>query len=94
MITIFQIGSLRPKPNFDLFHSTYPFEPISFEEIIKLLEWYLIMAQKCRALQDQQTWILVPTPSNTNILGSKCIFKNKYKSDGSINIYKAHLVAL
>ncbi|CAL9024679.1 unnamed protein product, partial [Prunus brigantina] len=41
----------------------------------------------------QGTWVLVPPPANTNIVGSKWIYKLKRHSDGSISRYKARLVA-
>lgn len=35
----------------------------------------------------------MPKPTNTNIFGSKWVFRTKYLSDGSIERYKARLVA-
>lgn len=51
------------------------------------------MSEEFLALQRQGTWSLVPPPPNTNILGSKWIFKLKYKPDGVVDRYKARLVA-
>ena len=39
------------------------------------------------------TWILVPLPSDRKPITCKWIFKIKYKVDGSVAKYKAHLVA-
>jgi hypothetical protein len=39
------------------------------------------------------TWILVPLPSEQKPITCKWIFKIKYKVDGSVAKYKARLVA-
>ena len=36
---------------------------------------------------------MVPRPVNTNIVGSKWVFRTKYFSDGSVECLKARLVA-
>jgi hypothetical protein len=45
------------------------------------------------ALITNRTWILVPRPPGTNIVGSKWIFKTKFRPDGSVDKHKARLVA-
>ena len=45
-----------------------------------------------RILQSNRIWILVPRLANTNIVGSKWVFRTKYLSDGSIERLKARLV--
>lgn len=45
------------------------------------------------ALDHQGTWDLVPLPSHVVPITSKWLFKIKRKSDGSIERYKARLVA-
>ncbi|CAL8151027.1 unnamed protein product [Prunus armeniaca] len=58
-----------------------------------LADWTKAMDEEISALQMQGTWVLVPPPANTNIVGSKWIYKLKRHSDGSISRYKARLVA-
>lgn len=51
------------------------------------------MATKIVALYRNKTWHLVPLPAHGKIVGSKWVYKLKLKADGSIDHYKAHLVA-
>ena len=51
------------------------------------------MDEEVQALQQNGTWILVPRPVNTNIVGFKWVFRTKYFPDGSVERLKARLVA-
>lgn len=44
-------------------------------------------------LMNNGTWLLVPPPLHTNVVGCKWVYMLKLKSDGSIDQYKARLVA-
>ncbi|GKE03778.1 ribonuclease H-like domain-containing protein, partial [Tanacetum coccineum] len=46
-----------------------------------------------KALIDNNTWVLVPHPPNVNVVRSMWLYKHKYNADGSLNRYKARLVA-
>lgn len=56
-------------------------------------EWHLAMEAEFNALQKNKTWVLVPRPTGVNIVGCKWIFKFKQNPDGTLNKYKARLVA-
>ncbi|XP_022891686.1 uncharacterized protein LOC111406507 [Olea europaea var. sylvestris] len=45
------------------------------------------------AMENNHTWSVVPLPSGKHSVGCRWIFKNKYKSDGSLERHKARLVA-
>lgn len=45
------------------------------------------------ALHSNGTWDLVPRPPDANIIGSKWVFRTKFRADGSIKRHKARLVA-
>lgn len=51
------------------------------------------MRQELQSLADCNTWTLVPLPKGKHCVGSKWVFKLKYKSDGTINRFKARLIA-
>jgi hypothetical protein len=56
-------------------------------------QWREAMDQKITMLNQAQTWITVPHLEGKNIVGSKWVFRIKHKADGSIEKYKARLVA-
>lgn len=45
------------------------------------------------ALIRNQTWTLVPYDPSKNVVDFKCLFRIKHSPNGSVNRYKAHLVA-
>ncbi|BBH00229.1 transposable element gene, partial [Prunus dulcis] len=68
-------------------------EPSSFRVASFSSEWRQAMKEEIDALHVQDTWILVPSPGDKNIIGSKWVYKIKRNPDGSVGRYKARLVA-
>ena len=60
---------------------------------MKSVEWCDAMAREIQALESNNTWSLCPLPNGKSPIGCKWVYKIKYRSDGSIERYKAHLVA-
>ncbi|PWA88754.1 ribonuclease H-like domain-containing protein [Artemisia annua] len=55
--------------------------------------WYRAMIDEYNALIKNNTWILVPRPPDANIVLSMWLFRHKHNANGSLNRYKARLVA-
>ena len=71
-------------------------DPDTIEEARSRSDWPLwqqAMDREMKTLEDAGTWETVPRPTGRNIVGSKWVFHIKRKADGSINKYKARLVA-
>ncbi|GJS09367.1 ribonuclease H-like domain-containing protein [Tanacetum coccineum] len=64
-----------------------------FSEASKFPHWTDAMNSKMDALLRNDTWDIVDVPKDRKAIGSKWIFKIKYKSSGEIDRYKARLVA-
>ena len=68
-------------------------EPTCFEEAVGNVHWEDAMNEEMVALEANDTWELVPLPKGKNAIGCKWVYKIKNKADGSIERYKARLVA-
>jgi hypothetical protein len=68
-------------------------EPRGFKSATKHPEWVSAMDDEICALHQNHTWSLVPRPSNKNVVGCRWVFKTKLLPDGSVERYKACLVA-
>ena len=51
------------------------------------------MVEELQALEKTNTWDIVSLPSGKTLIGCKWVYKIKTRSDGSVDRYKAHLVA-
>ncbi|KAK1609668.1 hypothetical protein QYE76_033341 [Lolium multiflorum] len=68
-------------------------EPRTYQAAMSIPHWREAMEQEYQALLRNATWTLVPPPPRVNIIDSKWVFKVKKHSDGTIEHYKARLVA-
>ncbi|WVZ99340.1 hypothetical protein U9M48_044661 [Paspalum notatum var. saurae] len=75
------------------FAGTVLSEPLSYRDAILYPEWQLAMAEEIAALERTGTWDLVPSPSHVRPITCKWVYKVKTRSDGSLERYKARLVA-
>jgi len=51
------------------------------------------MDEEMEAFASTRTWELVSTPTDVVVVGYRCVFALKYRPDGSVDKYKAKLVA-
>ncbi|GKB85873.1 retrovirus-related pol polyprotein from transposon RE1 [Tanacetum coccineum] len=68
-------------------------DPKGYKSAAKNPQWLAAMEEEMFALHANKTWTLVPRPKDSNVVGSKWVFRTKYHSDGSVDRLKARLVA-
>ena len=76
--------------------SQSPKEPRSIKEAIsspEKLQWEKAMEVEMKSLKENEVWDLVELPKDRKAIGSKWVYKVKTGADGSIERYKARLVA-
>ena len=75
---------------------TFQSEPESFESATTCSnrsEWIKAMESEMKSLNHNDVWDAVPLPSGKRAVESKWVYKIKRGADGSIERYKARLVA-
>ncbi|RVW80446.1 Retrovirus-related Pol polyprotein from transposon RE1 [Vitis vinifera] len=67
--------------------------PNSVQEALANPRWKAAMNEEMKSLQKNETWELVECPPGKKPVGCRWIYTVKYKADGSIERFKARLVA-
>ena len=73
--------------------SSVPSELVLFSQAVQFPEWKVAMDKEIAALELNNTWKLTLLPAGKSPIGCKWVYTVKYHSDGSIERYKACLVA-
>ncbi|KAM2495642.1 hypothetical protein ACFX1W_035605 [Malus domestica] len=76
-----------------LAHITQHVEPRSYKEAAHFPHWQAAMASELEALEANRTWSLTHLPRGKTPIGCRWVYKIKHRSDGSLERYKACLVA-
>jgi hypothetical protein len=78
-------------------HSSELVEPKLFKQAMAGADsdqWYEVCMAEMQAHFENRTWELVQLPAGCKAIGSKWVFEIKRNADGSVNCYKAHLIAV
>ncbi|RVW93337.1 Retrovirus-related Pol polyprotein from transposon RE1 [Vitis vinifera] len=67
--------------------------PNTIQEALKISEWKKEVQDEIDALEKNGTWTITDLPVGKRPVGCKWIFTIKYKADGSVERFKARLVA-
>jgi len=68
-------------------------DPFAFSDVDRYVVWHNAMCDEIAALRSNRTWSLVPFHSSMNIVSSRWVYQIKRRVDGSIERYKARLIA-
>jgi hypothetical protein len=93
MVTRFRVGTNRPTERLNMHVSSVSPLPKTYRNAFTNPNWKNAMHDEYTALIKNGTWILVPRPTDTNIIRSMWLFRHKYLADGTLSRYKARLVA-
>ena len=71
-------------------------QPLTVNEALNSSEknkWRQTMEEEVKSKHKNEVWELIEAPQDRQVIGSKWVFKRKIDSGGSVELYKACLVA-
>jgi len=71
-------------------------DPLTFQAAMTSVEapfWEEAINNEIESIESNNTWVLTDLPPGIKTIGSKWIFRKKLRPDGTIDKFKAHLVA-
>ncbi|GJX48729.1 ribonuclease H-like domain-containing protein [Tanacetum coccineum] len=92
MATRFHVGTNRPTKCLNLHVSSISLLPKSYHDAFNDPNLQNAIHDEYHALIKNQTWILVPRPTDANIVRCMWLFRHKFLADGTLSRPKARLV--
>ncbi|GJX61520.1 ribonuclease H-like domain-containing protein [Tanacetum coccineum] len=93
MVTRAKAGIFKPLECMNCHVTTTSPLPRSHVHALCDPNWKEVMLDEYNALITNGTWVLVPRPTNVNVVHSMWLFKHKFHTGGTLSRYKARLVA-
>ena len=93
MLTRAKRGIFKPTQKLNLHVDSSSPIPRTYLQAFKDPNWLRAIREEYSALISNNTWVLVPPPSDANVINCIWLFKKKLNADGSLSRYKARLVA-
>ncbi|GKA26599.1 ribonuclease H-like domain-containing protein [Tanacetum coccineum] len=93
MVTRFRVGSNHPPKRLNLHMSFISPLPKSYTDAFNDPNWQNAICDEYNALIKNNTWIVVPRPTDANIVRYMWLFRHKYLAYGTLSRYKARLIA-
>lgn len=69
------------------------FEPHTYSQAVQFDHRKLAMQQELDALEYNKTWVITSLPTGAKALGCKWVYKVKFHLEGTVERYKARLMA-
>ena len=91
--TLFITTTTTSTTSFSRVVSFLTYEPLVFNDANRYEAWHNAMCEEIQALCTDKAWTLVSFHPSMNVVGSRWVYMIKHRSDGSIERYKARLVA-
>jgi len=90
---VLSYNKLSPFYTYFVMSLSLHFEPNTYSEVVKHDCWRKTIQCEISALESNQTWETNFLPKDKTIIGCIWVFKIKYKTDETVERYKARLMA-
>ncbi|KAG7594818.1 Reverse transcriptase RNA-dependent DNA polymerase [Arabidopsis thaliana x Arabidopsis arenosa] len=91
--TTISYDKLTPLFNSYILSYSLETEPKTFKQAMKSEKWTNAANEELQTLELNNTWVVETLPEGKNVVGCKWVFTIKYNPDGTVERYKARLVA-